>query len=608
MNGFCGVLSKEKKTIDLSAFVQSINLANTMKTETITSDLFLTCTSYLQSSPLKDQRTRTSDNLIFAFAGDLIGFEKIPWEEIETNFVASNFQWFLDLRGTFAFMIFNKVKNEITLISDHRAQLPIYYGIFDNNFVFSTDISTFTLLDNVPDFNAQWLYEFVYFNHPIDQTTFLKNVHRIRPITILNFDLTSYKITKKQYGERFKRSETLMTGPTALEKCVSTLEDRIPKYYSNSKINLVAISGGVDSRSVLALAPKDTEVVTYTYGVAGSNDLNIAKRLTKKNGIKHQEILFDKSFLDTLPKLIHDTVRLSGGTQPILRSSLSHVYKKLYNDNAEISTAIGGIFGDVFRGGGGIPSIVSYDMDHYLRTRKFLLDKEKFQKIFSNDWNDFENHMKGTFEKVEALYGGIDNGTTEVNFALYEIATKYFGGESAIASNYLTFRPPYFDLDIINLLYTNENSALGFSPYQNKKKDNSYRKYVMQTKVICTNPEFKNGYFRGLPIVVFARNNKLMYKASRFVIRGYFHLIQGYFRFIGKAKKTSPLEEWESWFKKILKKEFDKLLNDKSLILKYVSKNCIDSAKKTTDIHLLNKLATTEIILNLIKDKWQIES
>jgi len=121
----------------------------------------------------------------------------------------------------------------------------------------------------------------------------------------------------------------------------------------------------------------------------------------------------------------------------------------------------------------------------------------------------------------------------------------------------------------------------------------------LQTRVIVSNPKFKKTNIRGLPIILFTYGNISLLKISRIIIRG-IAFLKGY------RAPENDLEEWEDWFGNVLYSEFDKLLNDKSLILEYVNKDILDLAKKTNDIHLLSKLTTTEIILNLIKNRWDI--
>ena len=604
MNGFCGMLSLDSISLDKYAFTKSINLIDTMKTLTISDKNFFSVVSFLESAPVKGSRIYKNKEFEFLFAGDLIGVLEIPWNEIQENFINLNFSWFSSLRGIFAIAIRNIKLNQITLISDQQAQLPIYYGFIENSFIFSTSIASFSTLKTVPEFNQEWLFEFIYFNFPIDTTTCLKNVMRIRPLSILNIDLKDKSITELKYGEYFKISNNILIGKTALVEGIKIFKETVPKYFCLDNKNSVAISGGFDTRTLLSLAPKKASLLTYTYGVPGTLDLNVSSILTKKLKFNHQEIFFDHDFEKTLPSLIYDTVRLSGGVQPILRSTLLYVYSQLSKrkDHKDTTVVIGGIGGDIYRGSSGQPggASMSSGMYHLFKSGKLLIDKNEYQKIFHSKFLDFENHIKKTISKIKEIYGDPLEPATFNNYCIYEINPKYFGGEVAIANNFKTIRLPFLDFDLLQFAYRSELSNLGFSGYRQNLKDISVKKYRFQSKIICSNQDFKNTTINALPVSLYAQDNKIIFHVGRFLIRA-----------LQKVKLRpsahSRLEDWDQWCENILNNEFDKILSHDSLILNYLDEEVIEDVKISKDIQMLNKLVTIEILLGLIKNKWNIK-
>jgi len=600
MNGFCGIFSGAMYDIDEFAFIKSINLADTMETQSVSSENFFSAVSFLGSTPLKGSRLHKTNDFIFLFAGDLIDYKEIPWNAIETNFSSSNFQWFSTLRGFFGFAILDLKQKKISLISDHLAQVPIYYIFIKNSFVFSTDISTFTTLELVPNFNVEWLYEYLYFNFPIHTTTCLKGVKRIPSLSMVSFDLLSKKSNEIQYSERFKKSEKLLSGKVILDNCIKTIKDRISSHYSDDRMNLVATTAGIDSRVLLALTPEKTNLETYTYGVSRTSDLLEASKLTDTLNVNHRKILFDDNFIKALPNLIYETVRLSGGAQSIIRSTLLYTYQLLANRNdKDTPVVMSGIAGEIFRGGGGVPQIMSHEIDDYFRTGKIATNQDIHQKMFGKNLSNFQNHIEKSLERIKKLYGDPSDIETHLLYDCYEVIPKYFGGEYAIASNYLTFRAPYLDADLIKLVFKTKYSGLSFSKYANLKKNTLHQKYLLQAKVISTNTVLKKTSLNGIPISHYLYDSYFLFKICRLFIRGYAYLR-------GFRPNKIPLEDWDCWFSTVLSKEFDKLLNENSLILDYIDLDFIQSLKKSNNILLLNKLVTTEILLNLIKNKWNI--
>ena len=121
------------------------------------------------------------------FSGDIIGYKKMPWQEILNIIEKGNYQQFSDFNGNFTIAVFDKIKKVVYIVSDLRAQYQLFYMVKDKFFLFSTALSTFCRIQSPPAFNEKWLYEFLYFNHPIGKTSFLKNVYRMLPC--INFEI-----------------------------------------------------------------------------------------------------------------------------------------------------------------------------------------------------------------------------------------------------------------------------------------------------------------------------------------------------------------------------------------------------------------------------------
>lgn len=189
-----------------------------------------------------------------------------------------------------------------------------------------------------------------------------------------------------------------------------------------------------------------------------------------------------------------------------------------------------------------------------------------------------------------------------MSYLVYEVAPKYFAGEAEIASNYSTFRVPYWDKDIVKLAYEKEYSTISFSRFLKKKKKDTYRENIMQTYVISKNPKFRKIPIHGIPLSVFMYDSKPLYQLGHLIHRGY-PLLK---RHIYHTPSLPPLEDWPTWFKYTLRSEIEKLLNEDSLICDYIDKDFVLNMREANNIHYLGKLATVEILLNLIKNGWTI--
>lgn len=599
MSGFCGILSQDINSIDTTKFVKSINLTGNLKTKSLFSDDCFFSSSFHEEDPLKGDYLYETEDYIFLFCGDLVNFKSLPWNILIKNYLINNYEWINSLRGFFAFAIYNKTNKKLILISDQRSQMPIYYGFIENQLVFSTNLSSFTILNSSPGFNMNWLYELFYFNFPIGNTTFLEGINKLEPFTILELDFNKI-ISEKKYSKHLSTIDNFFKGNAAIKKCLDTFKEKVPKYYCDDRTNLFALSAGFDSRTLLSLSNKKNNIKTYTYGIEGANDLKVASSLASSLKIENQQILLEDDFKKDLPNLIYETIRISGGTQPIIRATLLYVYKKLFeNKNYEKPIVISGIGGDLFRGNGGASfSIISKGVENYFKTGKIFIDGNLYSQIFKDYSPSFNIYIGGVFDKINFNFSSKDS--LPMLYDCYEVNTKYFGGEVAIALSFMPLRVPYWDLDILNLAFTTQFGNLTLSGYKNSKRKLSYKKYLLQSVIMNKNQDFSKTLIKGMPINIYASNNKLFFKLAKVYIRGYARLIKG------EKLIENKLEDWNYWFKNVLNNEFKNLFNDYSLINQYIKKDFINNSLKTNDIYMLNKLASTEIILRLIKNKWYL--
>ena len=274
MSGFCGYIGSGDIFLGANFLLESINLAKTMKVDSVSGDNFFFAVSYLEKSSVKGNRIHQTKDHLFLFSGDLIGHDCIPWQEIEENILSSNFNWFSKLKGFFSVSAYNFKQKSIYLIGDYFGQFPVYYGTIEDNFVFSSELATFSVLKQVPKFNLEWLYEYLFFQFAVDQTTFFEGINRIGPFSVVEFKSQNCSSSEVKYSDYFKKSSQLLKGEDALKKGERVFKEIIPTYYDQKDTNLVAFSGGFDSRTVLSLAPDEKHVKAYTYGVKGCDDLN----------------------------------------------------------------------------------------------------------------------------------------------------------------------------------------------------------------------------------------------------------------------------------------------------------------------------------------------
>ena len=207
------------------------------------------------------------------------------------------------LRGMFAFVIWD-IKNKILFMArDQWGIKPLYYGKFNNTFMFASEIKAF--LAN-PDFkkelNTDILSAYLCFNSTPTTETFFKGVYRIEPGRTLT--LKNGKIKIKKYFD-LKFSEDQKDFNKSVEEIKKAMQNSVD-YHQISDVEVGSfLSSGIDSSYIVSLARPDK---TYTVGYDDKkyDEISYAKDLTKKLGIKNKSKKITKEeYMKNFPNIIY---------------------------------------------------------------------------------------------------------------------------------------------------------------------------------------------------------------------------------------------------------------------------------------------------------------
>ena len=558
--------------------------------------------SYLKNSPLKGERILDNEKWIIIFSGDLIEYDSIPFKEIIINIEQNKFENFSKFNGIFGIAAYNKETDQLYIISDRRAQYSIFYFINKNSIIISSELSIFTRLLDQPEFNEEWLYDYLYINFPIAETTFFKNVNKLLPATCLKVNTENKSSSQIKYAMNYTKHKNLIDGNDALELAANVLKKRVPIYFKGGEKVACAITGGWDGRTNFAMSLKKFNVTPFTYGTPACNDIKSIKEFSKKLHINHIEILFDDDFIKQLPELIFETVYISFGLHGILRSSLLYVYKYLTSNATKFPLTISGIHYDgLFRGHPGIPFIVSKEMEKHLATGQKEINNEYWMKILNCNAENFSSEITKKLNYLEKEYGNLKSGEQHLCYYIYNAGPNHFGGELKIANNFTVVRVPAWDSEIIDLALKLKYSTLSYSQlfgYPKGKRD----EVILQSYIIKKLAPEMSGL-------------RIRHTTPSMVLKGeaHFQAYQLYRKIISKINKTilpknkfTLLEDWDLWLNEIYRNFIDELIFDSnSLIRNYLNHKYLEKLRTERDILMIGKLATTEIILRLIKNKWE---
>jgi len=318
------------------------------------------------------------NHLTITYNGEVYNFSEIKKELIETGYTFQSHsdtevllkafhKWGTEavhkFIGMFAIALYDKEKEELTLIRDRSGVKPLYYYCKKGTFLFGSELKS---LFHHPSFeknlNIDALALYLKNGYiPVPYSIF-KDCHKLKPGHYLTLDLKTGNSTLKKYWDIidfYNTPDSTLTETETIEKCEELMTSAF-KYRMVSDVPVgVFLSGGYDSTAVAAILQKNNteKLKTFTIGFDDTsfNEAVHAKNVASYLGTDHHEYYCTpKDALDILPELpiIYDEPFGDSSAIPTIlvsRFARKHVTVALSADAGdELFGGYGKYFGDNF--------------------------------------------------------------------------------------------------------------------------------------------------------------------------------------------------------------------------------------------------------------------
>lgn len=213
---------------------------------------------------------------------------------------------FSKLRGMFAFVIYDKNKEEIIGARDHFGIKPFYYYKFKEEFLFGSEIKSFLSHPNFKkEVNTDALKMYLIFQYSVHEETFFKHVYKLQPGHY--FKYKNGKMTIKEYFQ-VDYEKTNKSYDTYKKELKEILEDSIKYHQTTSDVEVGSyLSGGVDSSYVVSVAKPD-KTFSVGFDIPGFDETEYARELSDLLHIhNYQKKISSDEFFEVLPKIMYHT-------------------------------------------------------------------------------------------------------------------------------------------------------------------------------------------------------------------------------------------------------------------------------------------------------------
>lgn len=275
------------------------------------SEFSLVCDFDIKTSEKTERSIQYEKNQFVIFSGEIFNENiKDPEKYIFQLYETGNIEKVKDLNGSFLAAIYDDNHQKLTIINDRFGSIKLFYCHDKNQLFFSPKVSPLLKILENKKIRKDALIDFLIFGFFIGDKTFDENVFQLPPASIL--EITQNKMTIKSYWTyRFDGKYDIRDKEILISELSKRWQQAIERRVKNKDKITVQISGGLDSRAILAAALKSTKkekILLYTFGEKGSYDFDFGTGIAKMLGVQqisfhpikeHFAEQYDKSFGDS---------------------------------------------------------------------------------------------------------------------------------------------------------------------------------------------------------------------------------------------------------------------------------------------------------------------
>lgn len=333
------------------------------------------------------------------------------------------------LNGWFSGLFVDLREKRATLFNDRYGLGRIYYHENKHGFYFASEAKALLrILPELRQLNLSSLAEMFSCGCPLQNKTLFSGVSLMPGGSAWKFSLGQKTKKDTYFRPEDWESQPLLSEMEYYARLKEAFQGVLPRYFRGKGRVGISLTGGVDSRLVMAWAQRFPDTVPcYTFGgmFRDCNDVKIARRVAKICGQPHEVIPVGREFLSQFPSLAERTVYLTDGAMDVSGSVDLFVNRKAREIGSVRLT--GNYGGEIFR------SVVAFKPMPLWQE----LFAPSFQKLFRGAAETYSNEL---------------TGRTLSLVAFKQVPWHHYSRLSLELSQ-LTVRSPYLDNDLVALAY-----------------------------------------------------------------------------------------------------------------------------------------------------------
>ena len=379
-------------------------------------------------------------------------------------------EWLLETDGEFVLVAYDKSSGRLGLLNDALGRLPLYYYHDDGTFAFSRELRYLVESVGAEEFDPLGVAQCLLFGYSLGERTLLGRASRLRPGTKLTFDPDDGVVTRTAL-HRFdfeRKAHANRSRERNAAELVDLFETACEKRSGWGSRDVISLSGGLDSRSVLAgYHTTETSATAATMASDAhvpSSDVEIAQQLARALDFDWQLYQLDPPTGEDLDTI----VKTKSGRVGLMTSFIIDFFRRLQSDYGAGMTYVTGDGGDK-----ALPDLTparsitnDTQLVEYIIEENSILDLSEVARLTGLSEADIRRSVRDRIR----TYPERDREAKYVHFLLYERGVNFlFEGEDRNRFFFWS-TTPFYSLDFFRYAMN--------CPAEQKARYNLYRSFL----------------------------------------------------------------------------------------------------------------------------------
>jgi len=202
------------------------------------------------------------------------------------------------LNGHFTVVVYSEAERQLSIATDPFGYQPLFLATRGRRVLFASEMKAILAVRDVPPVvDGVGLLQLARHGWPLGERTWLEAIRVAAPGTWHNVSARGVR-EQRYFRISFRRGPTAASFSAYTDVFAGNMRRAMQRATAAEGRIGIPLSGGLDSRTLLLAAESETQrLLTYTFGRAGSRDVDYAAQLARAAGVAHLHLPYDTGYL-----------------------------------------------------------------------------------------------------------------------------------------------------------------------------------------------------------------------------------------------------------------------------------------------------------------------